>query len=326
MTISLSEQANADLEEKMYIQAEYPDPEDKMDCILHQPDWLAEGYCRDITLREGLELFVENSRLRDRLEVTCPENEDCIYYHFHLSGEHQDRLTEVSNLEYALYGAGLVPRQKFIGSDRYPLLEVHIRMQPEVLLSFIGKDKELRPELRHLIRQPHQQYYTRVGTTSPAMQRVLWQILRCPYQGITKRMYLEVKALEVVALVLEDEKEMQQGRQSLQTFKPDYIDRIYRAREILLQNLHQPLSLTDLAQQVQLNDYSLKRGFRQVFSKTVFGYLHDYRMKQASQLLMSGEMKVNEVMQMVGFCDRKYFAAAFRKKFGVNPRDYLKVK
>jgi AraC-like DNA-binding protein len=84
--------------------------------------------------------------------------------------------------------------------------------------------------------------------------------------------------------VLEDEKEVQQGRKSLQALKPDYIDRIYRAREILLQNLHQPLSLTDLAQQVQLNDYSLKCGFRQVFGKTVFGYLHDYRMKQASQL------------------------------------------
>jgi AraC-like DNA-binding protein len=31
-------------------------------------------------------------------------------------------------------------------------------------------------------------------------------------------------------------------------------------------------------------------------------------------------------MQQVGFRSRKYFAAAFRKKYGVNPKDYLKVK
>jgi AraC-like DNA-binding protein len=52
--------------------------------------------------------------------------------------------------------------------------------------------------------------------------------------------------------------------------------------------------------------------------------LHDYRMNQAQQLLIRGELKVGEVMQRVGFRDRGHFAAAFRKKFGVNPRSISK--
>ncbi|PIG90722.1 AraC family transcriptional regulator [Gloeocapsopsis sp. IPPAS B-1203] len=326
MTISMSEQAADDLYEEMLAHAKYPDPKDDLDLLLHCPSWLSEGYVREIELREGLELRIDNFRLCDRWEVTLPEEEGQLCFHFHLSGQHLDAFTEVSNLEYALYGSGLSPKQTIVGPCEYHSLEVIIWMQLEVLLSFIGAGGELPTELQHLIRQQSQRYYTRVGTISPAMQRILWQIIRCPYQGLHKRMYLEGKVLEVAALVLEEEQEVQQGRRSQNNLKPDYIDRIHRAREILKQNLHQPPSLITLARQVGLNDCSLKRGFRYCFGKTVFGYLHDYRMEQASQLLMSGDMRVTEVMQAVGFGDRKYFAAAFRKKFGVSPRDYLKIK
>ncbi len=64
---------------------------------------------------------------------------------------------------------------------------------------------------------------------------------------MTKERYLESKALEVAALVLEHERQVQQGKKSLYNLKPDYLDRIHRAREILLQNLHQPPSLMELA-------------------------------------------------------------------------------
>jgi AraC-like DNA-binding protein len=326
MTLSMSEQAYVDFVEELSYQAQHPDPADRMDVLMLYPLWFAEGHLREIELRQGLTLEILDFRLCDRCETTFSEREWNLSFHFHLLGEHQDAYTEVGNLEYAIYGKGLVPKHTLISPDQYPALEVIVHMKPEVLVSFIGKDGELPTEFQHLICQFKQKYYARVGTATPAMQRILWQIIRCPYRGLHKRMYLEGKALEVAALVLEEEQEIQQGRESFLDLKPDYVDRIHRAREILRQNLHQPPSLMELARQVGLNDYSLKRGFKQVFGKTVFGYLHDYRMEQASQLLMSGEMKVIEVMQQVGFGDRKYFAAAFRKKFGVSPRDYLNVQ
>ena len=72
-----------------------------------------------------------------------------------------------------------------------------------------------------------------------------------------------------------------------------------------------------------LNDCTLKRGFRQVFGKSAFGYLHDYRMERARQLLRAGELNVSEAARTVGFANRSYFAAAFRKKYGVSPSQYL---
>jgi len=326
MTISMSEQAFINLELEIYAQVQHPDSADSKDLLLPYPSWLLTGYRREVELREGLELEILDVRLRDRWEFAERDRQAWVCFHFHLSGEHQSTETKVGNLEYAFYGSGLAPKGIVVGLPEHRCLEVVVCIQPEVLISFLGHQGELPPEFQHLIRPVDKKRYARVGTISLAMQRVLWQIMRCPYVGLQKRMFWEGKALELSALVLGDEREIQQGRELLIDLKPDYVDRIRRAREILRQNLHQPPSLMELARQVGLNDYSLKCGFKRVFGKTVFGYLHDYRMEQASQLLMSGEMRVIEVMQQVGLGDRKYFAAAFRKKFGVSPRDYLNMQ
>lgn len=195
-------------------------------------------------------------------------------------------------------------------------------MQPETLCSFIGSSGQLPTELQHLVRPVEQENYTRVAKITPLMESVMWQILRCPFQGITKRMYLESKALELVSLVLEQESEIQKGQRAI---KPPAgtLKRIHYARTLLLQNLHDPPSLPDLARQAKLNEYTLKRGFRQVFGTTVFAYLHKYRLEQARQLLITGQMAVSEVMAAVGFTDRQHFAAAFRKQFGLSPREFL---
>lgn len=246
MTISMSEQAYDDLCQDEQ-QCQYPDPDD-LDVVYQQPQCLSKGYVREIELRQGLELEIENYRLRDRWDFSLPERESWLTYHFHLSGEHQDRCTNVSNRQYALYGSGLAPKEVIVGSDKYPILEVTIYMQPAMLRSFTNNlQGQLPAEFQPLIRQPDQERYTRVGAILPAMQRVLWQILRCPYQGMTKRMCLEGKALKVVALLLEQEAEIQKGQPQQVTLEPEQRDRIYHAREILLQRLDNPPTLMDLA-------------------------------------------------------------------------------
>jgi AraC-like DNA-binding protein len=276
-------------------------------------------------LRNGLMLQIDNSQMRDRLEAKISEQEEVIRFHCHLSGDHQDAFTQVGNMEYMLSGQGIAPQHTMSSSGQFPMLEVEVTMTPDVLATLVGKQGELPPAFQHLISALPQGLYARVGALSPMMQGVLWQILRCPHQGGLKRMYLESKAIELATLILEQEQDFRQGKQSLISLKSEDIDRIYHAREILRQNLTQPPSLMELARQVGLNGKSLKQGFRACFGQTVFGDLHDYRMDQAQRLLMSRELKVGEVMQQVGFRNRKYFAEAFRKKYGVNPRDYLKV-
>jgi AraC family transcriptional regulator, transcriptional activator of the genes for pyochelin and ferripyochelin receptors len=138
-----------------------------------------------------------------------------------------------------------------------------------------------------------------------------------------KQMYLESRAVDLITLHLQQfqDKELYQ-KNSLSKDLSD-VERIHQAKEILLSNLENPPSLVELARKVGLNDFKLKCGFHQVFGTSAFKYLHDYRLEKARQFLATGEMKVEEVALRVGFESRSYFAIAFRKKFGVNPKKYL---
>ncbi|OKH24240.1 AraC family transcriptional regulator [Chroogloeocystis siderophila] len=288
------------------------------------PTQLGQGYCREIDLREGLELVIAQYQLYDDMILEMPERSHPIEYIFLLSGTEQydDQFINAGN--YSLWSSGIAPKEKPKSCATQPIFAINVHIKPELFTAFWHSESETTLSAQQLLRgnQEYQLYSGR--TTTIAMQTAIQQILQCPYRGLTKRIYFESKVWELMALLIHD---LEHPRHlPYNSLKPDDIDRIHYAKELLLQQLDNPLSLVDLARQVGLNDCTLKRGFRYCFGKTVFGYLHDYRLEQARQLLEQRRLNVSEVARSVGFANRSYFASAFRKKFGVNPRDYLTQK
>ncbi|MBE9170586.1 helix-turn-helix transcriptional regulator [Pleurocapsales cyanobacterium LEGE 06147] len=188
-----------------------------------------------------------------------------------------------------------------------------------------GSVSALPKELKLLVEGQELPPSYRLETTTPEMQVILQQILNCPYQDWTRQFYLESKALELLILWLAQTAERDKVPELCKLSFSD-IDCIHQARDILTHRLKQPPSLLELARQVGLNDRKLKQGFRQVFGTTVFGYLHDYRMQQAQQLLIAGQANVKETAQLVGYASQSVFNAAFKKKFGVNPKTIQRGK
>lgn len=192
---------------------------------------------------------------------------------------------------------------------------IYLKIEPQQFFqSFSEEDLEQIPiYLRQALIGGKVQPYYYQGKITRQMQRVLRQILQCPHQGLMKQMYLESKAVELITLHFQQFQDQDIRDRSLTANNLSDVEKIYQAKEILLSNLENPPSLIELARQVGLNDFKLKCGFRQVFGTSAFKYLHDYRLEQARQLLVSGEMKVEEVAFRVGFDSRSYFALAFRK-------------
>jgi AraC-like DNA-binding protein len=134
---------------------------------------------------------------------------------------------------------------------------------------------------------------------------------------MTKQFYLEGKILELISVYFEQiEKNQRLFQQQLDRKDRDCI---YQASEILLMRLSSPPSLQELATLVGINERKLKQGFREVFGTTVFGYLRDRRLEQAKELLLTGQIQVQEAAQAVGYASPTAFNNAFRKKFGIAP-------
>lgn len=291
---------------------------DEFDITWQYPEQLGKGMYREIQLRQGIEIAIDRYQLHDDLITESPERSHLLEYEFAMGST----TTSISSGQYALYGSGVAPREKWERSAAEPIMNVNVHIEPEIFQTFLG-DRELASMgLEHLMRESDLYYYNRCGTTSVAMQTVLHQILHCPFQDITKKIYLESKVWELMALLIEEEKERYEVKRPFSTLKPEDIDRIHHAKEILTQQIDHPPLLLDLARQVGLNDCSLKRGFREVFGTTAFGYLHDYRLEQARQLLLENRFNVSEIAVRVGFGSCSYLSKVFRKKYGVSPKQY----
>ncbi|VEP13006.1 Transcriptional family [Hyella patelloides LEGE 07179] len=292
---------------------------DKFDVTWQYPEQLGQGTYREIQLRQGVELAIDRYQLYDDVIVQSSERSHSLEYEFRVSGTHTPDYIAAG--QYSLCGSGIAPREKWERSATEPIVQVSVHIEPEVFQTFLGDRDLASMGLDHLIKESDI-YYQRRDTTTIAMQTVLHQILHCPFHDITKKIYLESKVWELMALLIEEEKERHQSKRSAFTLKPDDIDRIYHAKEILTQQSDRPPLLLDLARQVGLNDCTLKRGFREVFGTTAFGYLHDYRLEQARQLLLENRFNVSEIAIQVGFGSCSYLSRVFRRKYGVSPKQY----
>ena len=99
---------------------------------------------------------------------------------------------------------------------------------------------------------------------------------------------------------------------------------VYRAIDILLQDMTDPPGLTELAHRVGTNQARLGREFQTHLGMTAFEYLREQRLVRAQELLATTDLQVQQIADAVGFKRAGNFATAFRLRFGITPRAYRK--
>ncbi|HIK15926.1 MAG TPA: helix-turn-helix transcriptional regulator [Leptolyngbyaceae cyanobacterium M33_DOE_097] len=304
-------------------QAQQADPQDAGDRVAICPSILGKGYKRDIELRNGIDLTFHRYQLRDDLVMDRVPAEETGYLEWMFALSSTVRLpggVQISQGQHLLAGL-ITPGGNVEGLGYTTTIEVDIHLEPEGLKTLVGDQIDVLPtELQRMLERDESTPFSPVRSITPAMQVALQQMLDCPYQGVIKQMYLESKSVEVLALWLDQVHADDALSQPSPTLAVVDIDRIHQAREILLNQLDHPPSLLTLARQVGLNDCTLKRGFKQVFGITVFGYLHQCRMEQARSLLLENQHSVTAIAQTVGYTNLSAFSSAFRKRYGVSPR------
>lgn len=179
-----------------------------------------------------------------------------------------------------------------------------------------------RPLFQELDVRMEQSFFCYEDLIGPKLQVLVQQLQSCPYGGSAKRLFLEGKCLELLASFIYEADESRARKSS--SLKTEDIDKIYSARDILLQTLAQPPSLLALSRKISLNDYKLKVGFKEVFGMTVFEFVRQQRMEKARMLLENGSLNVSQAASLVGYNNFSHFAALFKKTYGVNPSDYAR--
>ncbi|YAF93730.1 MAG: helix-turn-helix transcriptional regulator [Nodularia sp. CChRGM 3473] len=292
------------------------------------PEILGRGYNRGMKLSPGVWLNFSDCEYHQDLILKTPAHDHPIQFTIFLSGllYFDDVHPNLGGTHSYFSGSGISPGyiEKYRAGER--LTCVNVEISPEVLDSFLLEDGQYSSDIQKLLFKGEDWKNSFYPTVTPAMRSLAQQMWNAPYRGTAKRMYLQSKVFELLAMHLDWISAEQKPIHDTPGLKRDTIACIHHAKEILTTQLEHPPSLSELAQQVGVSVRTLHRGFPLLFNTTVVGYLTQQRLQKAKMLLRQGDYQVSEVANLVGYGHLGNFAAAFKRQYGITPSQCLAGK
>lgn len=104
--------------------------------------------------------------------------------------------------------------------------------------------------------------------------------------------------------------------------KYGYSNTINRALQYLEEHYAEDIGVEEIAAQVNMTANHFSQRFKKEIGMTVLNYLTDIRMQKAKELLATGNYKVYEVAERVGYKTSQYFSKIFCRNVGMMPLEY----
>lgn len=156
------------------------------------------------------------------------------------------------------------------------------------------------------------------------LQDSIDNIITCEYIGNIKKAYLEAKVAELLVILLAKTNDEKYNESNIELHKADY-EKILEVESYIRMNLKSNLTISELASIAGLNTSKLKRGFKIVFSMTIFKYITDLRMKRARDLIIKHQYNITQASYEVGYKNPQHFTIAFKKIYGYLPSRLNKI-
>jgi AraC-like DNA-binding protein len=269
-----------------------------------------------------LNLFAANGKAQDcvLLKAKCPE----VHFFFCLQSEAVFRFspkyakTLNVNKSFLLYDPSRdVPIE--ISADHDCRL-IHISTTIDHLHELFVSDA---PEMAFLTSDNRERKYYDERSIPANLHAPLQQLFSSRLSAQAQRLFIKGKLYEILACYFSHDDIT--DTESCPFLKDeDSVKRIKKAKTILIDAYTNPPSLSQLARQVGLNEFKLKTGFKEVYGNTVFGFVLDYKLETARGMLDSQQHKINEIAFHMGYSNPSHFISAFKKKYGITPKQYTK--
>ncbi|WP_316845270.1 AraC family transcriptional regulator [Pedobacter psychrodurus] len=266
------------------------------------------------------DMLVKKSRLR----IKSFDEPDMVELHFSITGGGimenyltNKRLDIKANQHNIIYSPDFDGMAEFTGGVTHKFFEVNFERS-----RFIDLTSESSILLKNFAENIMNNRSVEISSEnlpiSLAMHSCINDIMNCHFTGGLKLLFLQSKCLELLALQAQAFEEAAKKTESPSLKQYDK-ERIYYAREYLLANANHPPCLTELAKIAGINEFKLKHGFKEVFKNTVFGYLSDYKLMRAKELLADNSKDIKNISDELGYSSVQHFSNAFSKKFGISP-------
>ena len=282
------------------------------------------GSQEEIKIENDFILYLFQNEGTEMYRVQKSINQGFIQFHFGLKGKGKFIFNQGN------YALDLKEEKSLLFYNPQKELPLNLELAPNtwivsVIISiqkFHGLFSSEAEHIPFLSEDNKDKKYYKENDISPSMSIVLSQLFHYNLNAFIKNLYYKGKGYELLSLFF-NRSEDPNAEQCPFLIDEENVLKIKRAKEIMILNMAEPPGLEELSEQVGLSLKKLKMGFKQIYGDTVYGFLFEYKMDYARQLLDSGSYNVNEVGLKIGYSTGSHFIAAFKKKFGTTPKKYL---
>jgi AraC family transcriptional activator of pyochelin receptor len=290
----------------------------------------ADAAWQQVDLRDGLWISKLELPSQPGSKLQYHKQPAMIDFGFIIGGQLNHKLkTEIMGGQVTA-GAGMAGIGYFPGHDGVmevrdgkPLKVLHVHVTPERLNRMLGADIGAMPQgFRLIVEGTANRDFMSKRTMDPLMQVTALDLFNGRYHGMPRYLYLQGKAVELISLQLSRLISGETNKKNEVLLSRNEKKRIRAARDVLVSDLSAPPTLSELAASFYLSQNKLQRGFRELFGGSVFGWLREYKMQRARLLFNQAEMNVSQVAWAVGYTNVSQFTKAYKKRFGVLPKQY----
>lgn len=101
-------------------------------------------------------------------------------------------------------------------------------------------------------------------------------------------------------------------------------DLINSIKKFIDENYLGSLSMDYICKKFHCNKNTLAHNFKKVTGKSVMQYVQDKTLEEAKNWMKISNFNVTQISIRFGFCSPAYFTLAFKKAFGITPKEYIK--
>jgi AraC-like DNA-binding protein len=182
-----------------------------------------------------------------------------------------------------------------------------------LLQDFLVKVKTGQPALLHAVNQP----------MTVTMEHIIKQIFTSHQKGPIQSIFLENKITGLLISCF-DPRNVRNKIADYNNEEED-LQKMYAARQLWLEDLQAPASLSALAKKTGLNINKLTAGFKKLFGYSPYGLLLNARMVMAEHLLNDTDLSISDISDRAGYGGIQSFSKAFKLFYNESPLQYRKI-
>ncbi|TSE09156.1 helix-turn-helix domain-containing protein [Aquimarina algiphila] len=296
------------------------------------PEEFGSGYMRSYQFDFGVGVIETDYLLKKEFHFELKKgtihplkimfNRESGFYH---KFENSDEFSEIRRLENVMLSSTSKNNHLFKIPANTPIcifsLEINRKLFEEKIESFLPNMNEDLIELFRDVNGINQFYYK--NYYSLEISKFISEFTECELTGFMRQVYLEGKAYEILTHQLQQYLDDLNEPDKRLILRQATIESIEDAVSIIKEEIDSIGNIIDIAKRVGLNQNTLQNGFKQLYKTSVNEYIKNFRIETAKDLLESSNLNITEITYKVGINSRSYFAKLFKKRFGVNPKQYL---